>query len=248
MAKVKLGSTALRLEIEQLYADAVESGANPDVFVDELFTILSISDKKAEQIPDLEAFLDYVKHDLSKFVVYDAKLEFALRAKYEKWRENGWAVGKAKKPRPIKNWKLQIKNTLPYMDAVFLSNKRIKFQDVWEKVYQELLKTKPTEDIRGSMPILVEKIRSKYKENQAGEPTDEEMGVSLEVFMKFAFKFDSRNGEPGFMAQNYSLRLINSQFDKIYAAARRKEEQRTSGNHSGSNIDEAIKERLRGAG
>jgi len=71
---------------------------------------------KKNEIPSLEEFLEYCK----SFINLDLKLnfyeyEFPLKAKYERWVEDGWKDGNR---NPIKGWKSKIKNTFPHLQPV----------------------------------------------------------------------------------------------------------------------------------
>ncbi len=66
-------------------------------------------------IPPLPEFLEYVK-TIEEFSTKFESLKFAIESKYETWVSDGWKDGNGKK---IVNWKLKIKNTLPYLKPIF---------------------------------------------------------------------------------------------------------------------------------
>jgi DNA-binding transcriptional regulator GbsR (MarR family) len=61
-----------------------------------------------KEIPSKEEFLEYAK----TLEIYDSSLDFLIEAKYESWLDNSWKNGY---DRPISNWKLSLKNTIPYL-------------------------------------------------------------------------------------------------------------------------------------
>jgi hypothetical protein len=58
--------------------------------------------------PTLEEFIEYAK----TLELYEESLIPHLRTKYEMWNENNWVNGYGK---PILNWKLTLKSTMPYL-------------------------------------------------------------------------------------------------------------------------------------
>ena len=78
---------------------------------------------KKNEIPDLKEFLDFCK----SFIDSELKLnyndyEFVLKAKYERWVEDGWKDGNR---NPIKGWKSKIKNTFPHLNPVKATAKQV---------------------------------------------------------------------------------------------------------------------------
>jgi hypothetical protein len=74
-----------------------------------------VNEKKVKEIkevntpPPIEEFLGYCKTLMNgKYESY----KFSIQGKYEAWVENKWKDGNN---QVIKNWKLKIKNTLPYL-------------------------------------------------------------------------------------------------------------------------------------
>lgn len=65
-------------------------------------------DKPKGNIPTLEEFLAYAK----TLDLYEESLIPHLKIKYETWEENNWTNGYGK---PIINWKMTLKNTMPYL-------------------------------------------------------------------------------------------------------------------------------------
>lgn len=61
-----------------------------------------------KQVPELSEFFDYAK----TLEIYKPTLDYSIKAKYESWVDNKWKDGHNKE---IKNWKVKIKNTLPYL-------------------------------------------------------------------------------------------------------------------------------------
>lgn len=62
-------------------------------------------------IPTEDEFLNFAK----SLEIYDANspnIDFKIKAKYESWVNNGWKNGHNK---PIRNWKTNLKSTLPYL-------------------------------------------------------------------------------------------------------------------------------------
>ena len=64
-------------------------------------------------IPTKAEFIEYVKQAIPD--KYPA-LAFAIDMKYTAWVVAGWSTG-GKTPRPIKNWKTTILNTIPYLNG-----------------------------------------------------------------------------------------------------------------------------------
>lgn len=61
-----------------------------------------------KQVPELSEFLEYAK----TIEIYKPTLEYSIKSKYESWLDNKWKDGNGKS---IKNWKVKLKNTLPYL-------------------------------------------------------------------------------------------------------------------------------------
>ena len=59
-------------------------------------------------IPSLDEFMNFAK----SLEIYDETMDFAIKSKYESWRDNGWvnALG-----IPINKWQNNLKNTLPHL-------------------------------------------------------------------------------------------------------------------------------------
>jgi len=63
-------------------------------------------------IPSEAEFMAYYKTELA---AQFPNLDFQLKAKYETWVDQGWKTGMNK---PIKNWKLTMKNTISFLKPV----------------------------------------------------------------------------------------------------------------------------------
>ena len=70
------------------------------------------------EIPEFEDFHNYAK----TFPNYSLSYEFALKAKYEAWQDEGWRDGHGK---PIKNWKSKLKNTWPHLKPTQNQSKKV---------------------------------------------------------------------------------------------------------------------------
>lgn len=64
----------------------------------------------AIEFPTIDAFIEYGKELLGG--QYGEGWKFSLTAKFESWKDAKWKDGHNK---PIKNWKLKLKNTLPHL-------------------------------------------------------------------------------------------------------------------------------------
>jgi hypothetical protein len=60
------------------------------------------------KIPTLEEFMNFAK----SLEIYDETMDFAIKSKYESWRDNGWVNGLG---LPINKWQNNLKNTLPHL-------------------------------------------------------------------------------------------------------------------------------------
>lgn len=88
--------------------DAKNADTDKDTVIDK--------DTDINKIPSELEFLDYCK--IIKGIDYKG-LEFSLKAKYEAWKDNSWKDGHGVK---IKNWKSKIKNTIPHLKSMPVSN------------------------------------------------------------------------------------------------------------------------------
>ena len=59
-------------------------------------------------IPSLDEFMNFAK----SLEIYDETMDFAIKSKYESWRDNGWVNGLG---IPINKWQNNLKNTLPHL-------------------------------------------------------------------------------------------------------------------------------------
>ncbi len=74
-------------------------------------TIVTEKPKQQINIPTENEFLAFAK----SLEIYDQNspnIDFKIKAKYESWVNNGWKNGHNK---PIRNWKTNLKSTLPYL-------------------------------------------------------------------------------------------------------------------------------------
>ena len=65
-------------------------------------------DLKNNEIPNFKEFLDFAK----SLEIYTPNLDVLIEEKYNKWIEDDW---KNSYGRPINNWKLLLKSTIPYL-------------------------------------------------------------------------------------------------------------------------------------
>ena len=59
-------------------------------------------------IPSLDEFMNFAK----SLEIYDETMDFAIKSKYESWRDNVWVNGLG---IPINKWQNNLKNTLPHL-------------------------------------------------------------------------------------------------------------------------------------
>lgn len=64
--------------------------------------------KKPIEIPTVDEFLEYAFENSNEVS------EHAIKLKYKAWLQDGWHTG-GKVPKPIKNWKTTLLNTIPYL-------------------------------------------------------------------------------------------------------------------------------------
>ena len=62
-------------------------------------------------IPELSDFMEYAKK------IQPNVLDEEVRKKYYIWVDQGWNILKDNKPRPIKNWKSTLGNTVKYLEC-----------------------------------------------------------------------------------------------------------------------------------
>lgn len=58
-------------------------------------------------IPTLDEFLNFAK----TIEIYNSNLDYQIKVKYEKWKEDGWKNGYG---RPIRNWQTSLKSAMPF--------------------------------------------------------------------------------------------------------------------------------------
>jgi hypothetical protein len=66
-------------------------------------------------MPSWDDFKAYGEEKLRELSKPLNSYEYALKAKYESWVDNGWVDGNGKK---IVNWKLKLTATIPYLKEV----------------------------------------------------------------------------------------------------------------------------------
>lgn len=62
-------------------------------------------------VPELSDFMEYAK------LIQPNVLDEEVRKKYYIWVDQGWNILKDNKPRPIKNWKTTLGNTIKYLEC-----------------------------------------------------------------------------------------------------------------------------------
>ena len=67
-------------------------------------------------IPSEQEFLVYGSTIFKQLGKEAEPFEFALKAKYNSWIDNGWKNGHGK---PIKNWKNNLNNTIPHIKGIY---------------------------------------------------------------------------------------------------------------------------------
>jgi len=75
--------------------------------------------KKKDKIYVIPKFEEFKKHALEQKMNIDL---FHLKAKYDSWVENSWKDGNGNK---IKNWKIKLNNTIPFIKTNYNGNKPI---------------------------------------------------------------------------------------------------------------------------
>ena len=89
--------------------------------------------KTKNNIPSLEDFLEYGFLIIKQLNLDSQDYDFALRAKYHAWKDNGWKNGFNNN---IKNWKNSLNNTLPHLQPT--KNKINEKRNYKEEQYKEL--------------------------------------------------------------------------------------------------------------
>lgn len=88
-------------------------GAKQRESIDSIIKQSNNETSKPTNIPSVEEFLDYLKFELTDFNY--SSYEFSVKSKYESWVDNNWKDGNDK---PILNWKLKLKNTIPHLKPI----------------------------------------------------------------------------------------------------------------------------------
>ena len=89
-----------------------------------------------ESKPSIDEFLSFCKEDMIKNGMNFSLYEYSLKSKFSSWVENNWKDGNNK---PIKSWKSKIRNTIPFLKPISLTNSN-SYQD---KVNQAVKAFKP---------------------------------------------------------------------------------------------------------
>jgi hypothetical protein len=89
-----------------------------------------------ESKPSIDEFLSFCKDDMIKNGMNFSLYEYSLKSKFSSWVENNWKDGNNK---PIKSWKSKIRNTIPFLKPISLTNSN-SYQD---KVNQAVKAFKP---------------------------------------------------------------------------------------------------------
>jgi hypothetical protein len=86
----------------------IKHGTKQDESIDSINKQLNKEQLNNKQVPEFLEFLEYAK----TIEIYKTTFDYSIKAKYESWVDNNWKDGHNKK---IKNWKVKLKNTLPYL-------------------------------------------------------------------------------------------------------------------------------------
>jgi hypothetical protein len=74
-------------------------------------------EKKEKEI-HIGEFLDFAKEEFLKLGLSYENYEYAIKSKFETWESQDWKDGHGK---PIKNWKLKLKNVIPFLKPIKFS-------------------------------------------------------------------------------------------------------------------------------
>lgn len=75
---------------------------------------------RTPEIPDLDTFVGYARETYQNELKIDfSPFSYALEAKYHTWKEAGWKDGYGK---PIQNWRMKLRNTIPYLKPIYNGN------------------------------------------------------------------------------------------------------------------------------
>lgn len=73
--------------------------------------------KEEPEPPDIETFMEFAKELYQNELKLDfSQYEFAIRAKYNSWRDAGWKDGHKK---PIQVWKNKLRNVIPFLKPIY---------------------------------------------------------------------------------------------------------------------------------
>ena len=98
----------------------IKHGSKQSESIDSVDKQVNKEQRTKNKIPTEDVFIAYAVEQ-----VVDVKIE-AVRLKYRAWVESGWETG-GDKPKPIKNWKTTLLNTLTYIEKD-ASKKPFKYQ------------------------------------------------------------------------------------------------------------------------
>lgn len=88
-----------------------EANVNDNVNVNENDNVNDNENNTKVLIPELSDFMEYAKK------IQPNVLDEEVRKKYYIWVDQGWNILKDNKPRPIKNWKSTLGNTIKYLEC-----------------------------------------------------------------------------------------------------------------------------------
>ena len=71
--------------------------------------------KEKKDTPTIDEFIVYAK----SLEIYKVNLDYAIKAKYQTWIDDGWRDGYGNK---IKNWKNKLRSTLPHMKSININS------------------------------------------------------------------------------------------------------------------------------
>jgi hypothetical protein len=109
------------------FFETIEDAALRNSIID----VLKICTVTNTKIPPLEEFIEY-----GYFIYRQQKrnpndYDYALRAKYFQWVEDGWVDGYG---TPIRNWKTKLANTIPKLSPMFQTTHRNTSQNLVENL------------------------------------------------------------------------------------------------------------------
>jgi hypothetical protein len=75
-------------------------------------------ERKEKEIIQIAEFLEFAKDEFLKIGLSYENYEYAIKSKFETWESQDWKDGHGK---PIKNWKLKLKNVIPFLKPIKVS-------------------------------------------------------------------------------------------------------------------------------